>query len=166
MTDEKTELDVLLEQLEELIGAGATDVSDALEIATCAGLAMRLGATPEELTSAEAWRQGPGGPLLDELFGVVDVQPLVDAVEGLLGEDVEESVLEEAVFDFDDLVAAAIWCRRTSLVQDAARSVASTIRMAPDTFAALSPYGSQMSRLPAVGADYAVYDYWMALADC
>lgn len=166
MSDDKTELDVLLEQLEELIGAGATDISDALEIATCAGLALRLGATASQLTSAHEWREGPGGPLLDELFGVVDLEPLVDAVEGLLGEDVEDLELEEAVFDFDDMVAAALWCNRTSLVQSAAQRVASTIRMAPETFTSMSPYGSQMSRLPAVGQDYMVYDYWMALADC
>ncbi|MCB9672138.1 MAG: hypothetical protein H6736_07235 [Alphaproteobacteria bacterium] len=163
---EKGEREVLLEQLEELLGEPAVDVSDALEIATCAGLAHRLGATDADLADARAWRDGLGKPLLDELFQGVDVEPLVDGVEAVLGQDTEDRELEDVVFDFDDLVAAAIWCGRESMLKAAAGRVAATIRLSPETFGALAPYGKQISRLANVGEHYAVYDYWMALADC
>lgn len=162
---EKTELDVLLEQLDELLGEGAVDVSDALEIATCAGLAQRLGASEAQLAAVDAWRIGPGEPLLDELFAEVDPEPLIDGVEGVLGREVEERELEEVVFDFDDLVAAAVWAGRRKALASAAKQVADTIRMSPDTFSPLASYGRDISRLPRVGEDYALYDYWMALAD-
>lgn len=162
---EKTELDVLLEQLDELLGEGAVDISDALEIATCAGLAQRLGASDADLADADAWRKGPGEDLLEELFEEVDVESLVDGVEGVLGEEVEERELEDAVFDFDDLVAAAAWAGRSRLLTKAAAQVADTIRMSPETFSPLAPYGRDLSRLPRVAEAYPLYDYWMALAD-
>lgn len=162
---EKNELDVLLEQLEELLASGAVDVSDALEITTCAGLAARLGATGAELADALAWRSGTGADLVTELFETIDTEPLVDGIEGLLGTDPDERTLEEAVFDFDDLVAACVWCSRNGAVKEAARSVAQTIRLAPELFAPLAPYGQQMSRLPAVAEELGLYDYWLALAD-
>jgi len=159
------ELEVLVSQLDELLGEGAVDTSDALEIATCAGLAERMGADPQTLFAAEAWRAGPGGPLLVELWQQVDLEPLVDEVEGLLGADADEEQLEEAVFDFDDVVAAALWCKQHERVVSAAQRVAETIRMAPGVFEPLAPYGVQMSRLKAIGEELAIYDYWLALAD-
>ena len=159
------ELDVLVGQLDELLGAGAVDVSDALEIATCAGLAVRLGATDDQVAAAQSWRAGPGQLLIDELWQEVEVAPLVEEIDGMLGADAEDDVLEEAVFDFDDLVAAAVWCGRRSVVASAAREVANTIRMAPEVFAPLAPYGQQMARLRAVGEDLDLYDYWLALSD-
>ncbi len=159
------ELDVLVTQLDELLGAGAVDVSDALEIATCAGLAERLGAPPDRLEAARVWRAGPGQLLIDELWEQVEVEPLVEEVEGMLGADAEDDELEEAVFDFDDLVAAAVWCGQRGRVASAAREVAETIRMAPEVFAPLAPYGQQMARLRAVGEDLDLYDYWLALSD-
>jgi hypothetical protein len=50
----RSELDVLIEQLEELLGEGIVDAEDALEVAAVAGLAQRLGAPPEALASAVA----------------------------------------------------------------------------------------------------------------
>ncbi|MEZ4318130.1 MAG: hypothetical protein R3F61_11520 [Myxococcota bacterium] len=159
------ELEVLLTQLEELLGEGAVDTSDALEIATCAGLAERLGADANALAAVEAWRAGPGGPLLAELWEEVDVASLVEEVEGLLGSNADEEELEEAVFDFDDLVAAAVWCNKRGVVITGAQTVAATVRMAPEVFEPLAPYGVQMSRLRAIGEDLGLYDYWLALAD-
>lgn len=159
------ELEVLVGQLDELLTEGAVDTSDALEIATCAGLAQRLGAPPQALEAALAWRAGPGGPLLDELWTEVDVEPLVEDVEALLGSEADEDALEEAVFDFDDLVAAAVWCGKRAVVAGAAARVAATVRLSPETFEPLAPYGAQMSRLRAIGEDLGLYDYWLALAD-
>ncbi|MCB9675147.1 MAG: hypothetical protein H6737_08515 [Alphaproteobacteria bacterium] len=159
------ELDVLIAQLDELLGEGAVDTSDALEIATCAGLAERMGADPVVLAAAEAWRAGPGGPLLAELWEEADVETLVEDVEGLLGANADEDELEEVFFDFDDLVAAAVWSKKRAVVAKGAQRVAATVRLAPEIFEPLAPYGRQMSRLRAVGEDLGLYDYWLALAD-
>ena len=162
---ERGEREVLLEQLDELIGAGAVDASDALEIAICAGLAQRLGADPVAMSSVNSWRASLGQDLLDEVVDMVDPEPLVDAIDGLLGADDEERVVEETVFDFDDLVAVMVWIGKPDKVSAACRSVSETIRMAPDVFTGLAPYGKQMSQLPTVGLDIFLYDYWLALAD-
>jgi hypothetical protein len=50
----RSELEVLLEQLQELRGEGVTTGEDALEYATVAGLAARLGPPPGALADAEA----------------------------------------------------------------------------------------------------------------
>lgn len=159
------EREELVNQLDELLGEGAVDISDALEIATCAGLATRLGVDPTRLAAVEAWRAGPGQPLIDELWAEASAEPLVEAVEALVGAEVEDREIEDTFFDFDDFVAAAIWCNQRGAVAAAAKQVADTIRMSPDTFETLAPYGPQMARLRAVGEDFGLYDYWMAIAD-
>jgi len=159
------ELEVLVEQLDDLVAEGVRDVSDALELATVAGLAVRLGAAPDVLYRAEGWRDGDGAELLEVLWDEVDLEALTDEVDGCLTGEAEDEQIEDALSDFDDVVAAAVWCGRRALVLGAARQVAQTIRDAPDTFAGIAEAGSQMSRLPAVGQDIALYDYWLALAD-
>ena len=166
MTDpHEQERSELVNQLDELLGAGAVDVSDALEIAICAGLANRLGADPTRMVDVEAWRKGPGEPLLTELWQEASTEDLVEAIDGLLGSDAEDEEVEDAIFDFDDFVAAAVWCGRRDRVAAAAKQVAATIRMAPEVFEPLAPYGPLMARLRAVGEDLGLYDYWLAIAD-
>lgn len=160
-----TELEVLLEQLEELLGEGAVDVEDALEIAEVAGLAQRLGADREALAAAEAWRAGPGGPLLDTLWAEVDTEVLVEALDGCLTGEADEEMLEEALFDLDDLIAAAVWCGRIDVVRKAALQAERTLRLAPEVFAPIAEYGVQMSRLSTVAEHFDLYGYWFALAD-
>ena len=58
---ERSELEVVLGQLDELLVQGAVDEDDALEIAALAGLAERLGADRAQLVDAIAWRRGPVG---------------------------------------------------------------------------------------------------------
>ena len=159
------ELDVLVAQLDELLGAGIVDTSDALELVTCAGLAERLGASADQLADVRAWRAGAGNPLLAELWEEASAEPLAETIEGLLGADAEDRVVEDAVFDFDDFVAAALWCGQRKKVAASAREVAATIRLAPEIFTVLAPYGVQMAKLRGVGEEFALYDYWFAIAD-
>ncbi len=160
-----SELEVLVEQLEELLSEGAVDVEDALEIAEVAGLALRLGASREAMAAADAWRAGPGGPLLETLWAEVDTAALTEALDACLTGEADEEVLEEALFDLDDLVAAAVWCGRIDVVRAAAREAERTIRLAPDTFAPIADYGVLMSRLSTVAEHLDLYGYWFALAD-
>jgi len=159
------ELEVLVEQLDELLGTGIADVSDALELATVAGLAARLGAGAEVMFAAEQWRDDTGAELLEVLWEEIDLEALTSEVDGLLTGEAEDTEIEEALSDFDDVVAAAVWCGKRALVAPAAREVTKTIRMSPGTFAGIIEAGTQMSRLPAVGQDLALYDYWLAVAD-
>jgi len=157
------EIDVLLEQLDELLHDPIVDGDDALEVAIVAGLASRLGAPVFALEGSVAWRDGEGRDLLEEGFSAVSLETLVAEVDSLVDEEVE--VVEEALSDFDDVVAAALWCGRKSWVEDAETQVATSIRQLPETFSALAALGSSIASLPAVGAQREVYDYWLAVSE-
>lgn len=160
-----TELETLVEQLDELVAEGARDLSDALELAIVAGLAARLGANADVLAAVVLWRDGDGAELLEELWQGIDLEALTDEIDGLLTGEAEDLEVEEALSDFDDVVAAAVWCNRRDVVLPAAREVSKTIRAVPDTFAGIADAGGQMARLSAVGQDLALYDYWFAVVD-
>jgi hypothetical protein len=142
----KQELDVLVEQLDELLGEGVVDTEDALELAIVAGLAARLGAGPA-LADAEAWRDGPGAELVAELWDEVDPDALVEAIDEVSGGGASDEEVEEALFDFDDLVAAALWCRKAAVVRAAARKVEGLVRQVPDPFAPIADLAAPIARL-------------------
>lgn len=159
------ERDVLEEQLEDLLAAGATDAEDALEIALVAGMAARLSASPELLRAAKVWSQTIGKELLDQAWPLVDLEALQDGFDAVLdGQHTDEEV-EEALFDVDELVAAAIWCGQEAVVRGVAREVAASIRMMPDLFSPLQPEGAAMVQLSTVGSHYDLYDYWFAVSE-
>jgi hypothetical protein len=160
-----SELDVLLEQLDELVAEGAVDAEDALEIAVVAGLAKRLGADAAALADAEAWRVGPGADLLRELWDDLDEEALVEAVDACATSESTEEELEEAIYDVDEVVAAAIWAGKSSAVKRLSRRVADSIRQVPERFAPIADVGRELARQPAVAEWSDVYDYWFALAD-
>jgi hypothetical protein len=160
------ELEVLLEQLDELLGEGAVDADDALEIATVAGLVVRLGgATSPSVAAAMKWRAEGGDELLVQAFAELELDEIVDGLEAVLQGDVDEEAVEEAVYELDDLVAAAIWSGHRAAVRDLALEAARTIRAVPEPFACLADFGAQMARLHTVAADLDLYDYWLAIAD-
>jgi len=158
------ELSVLVEQLDELLIEGAVNGDQALEIAVVAGLAARLEADPEAIAAAEAWRDGLGRELLDEGFQEADVAELVQAIDQLTI-DTDDVAVEEAVYDFDDMVAAADWCGRLKVVRAEAQRVAEIVRQIPEIFQVLAYDGREMSRMRIVGQDPGLYGYWFALAD-
>lgn len=161
---ERTELDVLMEQLDELLSGGVDDAEDALELASLAGTAARLGADPAWLADAENWKVGPGEELLETAWNLIDLAPLVEAIDAVsCGAETDEEV-EEAVFDFDDIVAAAVWCGREDVVAAAAREVEGIISTLPDLFAEMAPYGVDLCRRRAVIDHVEVYGYWLAIA--
>lgn len=160
-----SELSVLIEQLEELLASGIDDADDALEVAIVAGLAARLGAAHEALDEAKQWREAGGDELLDEAFAELDLDEIIDGIEGVLDGQADEEQVEEALYELDDVVAAAVWCGRSAAVRDAAQEIARVIRQVPDPFAPLADFGAQMARLPAVAAHLELYEYWLAVAD-
>ncbi len=159
------ELDVLVEQLDELLAGPIVDDDDALEVATVAGLAERLGATREQLAEATVWRDGVGRDLLRETWDVVDAAPILEEIEGVTGGGATDDQIEEALYDLDDLVAAAVWCGRRDAVRAAAREAASLVRAVPDVFVPLGDLAVQLAKLPTVARDLDLYDYWLAVAD-
>jgi len=158
-----SEFDVLVEQLEELLIEAIVDSDDALEVAVVAGLLYRLDAGPSVLTDAVAFRDGEGADLLDEAFDDADLEDFVEAIDGLVGAD--EMEVEEVLSDFDDFVAAAVWCDQTERVGDAARRVAAIVRQVPDPFLSLVNTANRIASLPAVGRQVQLYDYWFAIAE-
>jgi hypothetical protein len=159
------ELDVLLEQLDELLGDPIVDADDALEVAIVAGAAARLSAPASALEAAVRWRDGDGRELLDELWEQVDPEPLLEELDGVTGGDATDELVEDAVYEFDELVAAAIWCGRGKLLLPAARRAAEIIREIPDPFASLSDEASELARLSTVAEQLDLYDFWLAIAD-
>ncbi len=160
-----SELDVLIDQMDELLGEGIIDGSDALEFAMVAGLAARLGASPGAMEAANAWRTGPGAPLLDEIWAEVDPSEFVESLTACLEGDFDEAKIEEALLDFDELVAAAIWCRQIPRVRAAAAEVSDVVRDVPEAFAALAEMGVGMARSREVAEWAEVYAFWFAVAD-
>jgi hypothetical protein len=161
-----TELEVVMGQLDELLSSGIDDEDDALEIACLAGTAYRLGADPAWLEDARVWRDGPGADLLESAFQLIDLEPLVERVDAVSCGDAEtDEEIEEAVFDFDDIVVAAIWCKAEAAVRDACQRVEQIIRMVPDLFADMAPYGKDLARRRAVVEAVDLYGYWFAIAD-
>lgn len=163
MTD--PEIPVLSEQLDEILSTGIDDEEEALELAALAGMLLRKGADPALLAEADAWRKGAGSAFLEEAFEAVDVEAYVGTIEALMHEDATEEQVEEAVLDFDELVAAAVWAGKTKLVAAAAREVEQTIRLVPEIFAALAPVGKELARLRGVAERLEVYGWWLAIAD-
>ncbi|MCO4746731.1 MAG: hypothetical protein KC912_18190 [Proteobacteria bacterium] len=159
------ELDVLIEQLEELLGEGAFDSDDALEVAAVAGLVARIGTDHEVLEQAVAWRDGPGQELISDGFDRLEVTDIIEALEAVLRPDAEEEVVEEALYEVDELIASAVWCGRRDAVAGVAAEVERLIRQVPEPFAQVADLGVSMARQPAVGLEYELYAFWMAVAD-
>jgi hypothetical protein len=159
------ELDVLIEQLDELMGAPIVDPDDALELAIVAGLAARLSAPADALAAACAWRDGDGKDLLEETWRQIDAEPLLEELDAVSTGGATDEQVEEAVYDIDDLVAAAVWCGRPGAIRAAARRAAAIVREIPDPFAPLAAEAAQLARLRAVADHLDLYDYWLAIAD-
>ncbi len=162
----RSEREVLVEQLEEMLDEGVFDGSDALEVATLAGLAHRLGADDGVLVEVKTWRAGPGQPLLDEVWEEVDPDEHLDALEAAVHGSEPAEVIEEALYDVDDLIAAAVWSGTTSKVRSLARGTAGLVRDIPEAFVSVVGEGRDMARLRAIAENHDLYDYWLAIADC
>jgi hypothetical protein len=163
----KQELDVLIEQLDEMLGEPVIDAEDALEVAIVAGLAARLAPRGGVggLADAERWRAGDGRELLAETWEQVDLAPLLETLDVVTGGGATDEEVEEALFDVDDLVAAAIWCGRPDVVRAGARRTAAIVREIPDVFAPIADLAKEIARLPAIAEHLDLYDYWLAVSD-
>ena len=166
MADEvKSELEALTEQLHELLDQPIVDAEDALELATVAGGLERLGADPRLLALAEAWRDGEGKELVDELWQQVDAEPLLEAIEVASEGSATDEEVEDSLYDFDDLVVAAIWCRRQKAVKVAAVKAEKLIRALPDAFGPFAEEAKQLVKRREVAMEFDLYGYWFAVAE-
>jgi hypothetical protein len=156
---------LLLDQLDELLSEGIEDEEEALEAAALAGMLERAGGSAEELADVRAWRDGLGAELLAEAFDALDLDAYVDALDACTyGESADEEV-EEAVWDLDEVAAAAVFCGRTPAVLPALRRAERLIRELPDAFAPLYEDAARLVRQPAVGRELDVYGFWLAIAE-
>jgi len=161
----KSEPEVLLEQLDALMSEPVVDEEDALEVAIVAGSLARLGGDPAALAEAEAWRQGAGKELLASLWEAIDEEPLVEALEAASEGGASDAEVEEAVYDVDDLLVAAIWCGRRERVRSLARRAEAIVRSLPDVFEDLAPDGRALMRRREVAEELDLYGLWLVIAE-
>ncbi len=161
---QKSEVEVLVEQLEEMLAGALVDEEDAYELAVVAGGAARLGADPMALREAEQWRDGPGAELFQELWKQIDPEPLLEALEAVSEGGASEEEVEEALKDLDDMVVAGIWCRRRDAVQEAARKAERIVRELPDVFVSVADVARDLLRRREVGMELELYGYWLVIA--
>lgn len=159
----RTELEILVQQLDEMITEGADDWDDAIEIAAVAGQIARVDPRHPSLADAVAWRDRVGAQMLAEAFAELDTDAVMEDLDGALGAADEE--VEDALYEVDDVISAAIWSGHRKAVRDLAKRAAATIRQVPDSFAPFADEASRLARLPAVAADLDLYDFWLAVAD-
>ena len=158
------EIDVLVEQLEELMGEGVVDAEDALELAILAGLATRLDGRSDVLDRAAEWRQS-NPDLLKEAFEELDWEEILGGLDAVLEGGIEPEVVEEALYELDDVVAAAVWAGQRKAVRKFAQDAAKTIRDVPEPFAALADFAKEMAKSIAIARELDVYEYWLDIAD-
>jgi hypothetical protein len=160
---ERTELEILVEQLDQMIAEGADDWDDAVEIAAVAGQIARMDPRHPSLVDAAAWRERVGAEMLAEAFAELDTDAVMEELDGALGGADEE--VEDALYEVDDLISAAIWAGHRKAVRELAKRAAATIRQVPDSFSPFAGEAARLARLPAVAADLDLYDFWLAVAD-
>jgi len=158
------EIEVLESQLEELLEEGCVDPEDALEVALVAGVASRVGIDPELMAEAEAWRDGAGRELLGEAFSLLDVEEILAEFDAVLDGMSTDEVVEDAILDLDELIAAAIWGGHRGAVSEVSAHATQSVKMMPELFGHLVEEGARMANQPAVGADYDLYGYWIEIA--
>ena len=95
----------------------------------------------------------------------MDFETLLEGLDAATGGDLTDEEVEEALFDVDDVIAAALWCGQRAVVAAPARQAAAIIRQVPDPFAVVADLAVQIARLPTVAEHLDVYDYWFAVAD-
>jgi hypothetical protein len=130
-----------------------------------AGGAARLGADPYALREAEQWRDGPGAPLLVELWRQVDAEPLLEALEAVSEGGASDEEVEEALFDLDDLVAAGVWCKQRAVVQPTAAKAEAIVRALPDVFEDVADLARDLLRRREVAEELELYGYWLAVVE-
>lgn len=158
------EFSVLIDQIDELLTGGVEDEEDAMELAVVAGQASRLEGDPMSLVDVESWRDSRGAALLNDAWNEVELEALVEEVDSVsVGGDAH--AVEEALFDFDEIVAAAVWSRKTEVVRSSAKMVAAIIRQLPDVFASASDTAVEIVRSKAVAENMELYDFWFAVCE-
>ena len=126
---------------------------------------MLIGADPEALKEARTWRDGPGQLLLKELWEQVDAEPLLEALEAVSEGGASDEEVEEALFDLDDLIVAAIWCRQREAVAKTAAKAERIVRDLPDLFEDVADVAKDLLRRREVGEDLELYGFWLAVAE-
>ena len=99
-----------------------------------------------------------------DAWAEVELEALVEEIDAVsVGGDAHQ--VEEALFDVDDLIAAAVWSDQKAVVAHVARRVAALIRQLPDAFAQVAQTAQEMVKSRAVAKHLDVYDFWLAVCE-
>ena len=66
-------------------------------------------------------------------------------LEGVLDPDADEVAVEEALYEVDEVIAAAIWCGRRAAVKSLASEADRLVRQVPEPFAQVADLGLSMA---------------------
>lgn len=161
----RSEGDVLVQQIRELMAERIEDADGAMELATVAGLAARLGVSSPVLERAETWCRGSGAPLLLDGLSAVDLDVLVEELELVIDANAPSREVEDALFDVDEVLAAAVWAGQALAVQQAGQAIAALVANAPALFSEMADEASELIQTQSVASQAEVYAYWYTIAD-
>ena len=161
----RSEGDVLVQQIRELMEERIDDADGAMELATVAGLASRLGVSSPVLERAETWCRGSGASLLLDGLSAVDLDVLVEELELVIDANAPAREVEDALFDVDEVLAAAVWAGQGAAVQEAGQAIAELVSRTPALFVDMAVEASDLVQTHSVSSQADVYAYWYAIAD-
>ena len=153
------EIVVLRQQLSE-----ALDVADdAVELASLAGMLVRLGDDDAVVRRAATWRDGS----LDEVdlaFDGVDFDELVEDIAEAVGRNAADDEVEEALFDFDEMAIGAWWAGQADRFEAAGQKLVATVSGASGNFKPLAKYALYMSDKSKDMGGGSHFLYWDTIA--
>ena len=101
--------------------------------------------------------------MLDGL-SAIDLDILVEELELVVGSNAPAREVEDALFDVDEVLAAAVWAEQGAAVQTAGETITALVASAPDLFAEMAQEASELLQTQSVSSHAEIYAYWYAIA--
>ena len=154
---------VLRGQLAKMLGKGAEYSDEAVEIASLAGLLARLGKASDLVKRARIWRDGAGKRLLAEGLDQLSADVLFDEFASACAEDPSEAGVEDALFEFDELLVAIWWTGREETAGALDLQMIAFIASALALFQPFSEYARELISKLEPGNDVGCSEFWGAI---
>ena len=154
---------VLRGQLAKMLGKGAEYSDEAVEIASLAGLLARLGKAADLVKRAQIWSEGAGKRLLAEGLDQLSADVLFDEFVSACAEDPSEAGVEDALFEFDELLVAIWWTGRAETAAALDLQMMAFITSAPALFQPFAEYAQELTLKFEHGKDRGCFELWGAI---
>lgn len=151
---------VLRGQLAKMLGKGAEYSDEAIEIASLAGLLARIGKASDLIKRAQIWREGAGKRLLTEGLDQLGGDVLFDEFASICAEDPSETGVEDALFEFDELLVAIWWSGREEVASALDLQMIEFITSAPALFQPFAEYAKELTARFRPDDDLGCFEFW------